>query len=141
MDDILSRSIAGENFAALLLSIFGACGLLLAAIGIYGLMAYSVQQRTPEIGIRMALGSEPARVRNVVVYQGMRLALIGTAMGIAAALVLSSILASQFYGYQPHDPLVFSITPVLLFAVAFTAVWFPAQRASRINPIDAIRQG
>jgi predicted permease len=141
MDDILSRSIAGENFAALLLSIFGACALLLAAIGIYGLMAYSVQQRTPEIGIRMALGSEPARVRNVVVYQGMRLALIGTAMGIAAALVLSSILASQFYGYQPHDPLVFSITPVLLFAVAFTAVWFPAQRASRINPIDAIRQG
>ncbi len=129
MDDILSRSIAGENFAALLLSIFGGCALLLAAIGIYGLMAYSVQQQTPEIGIRMALGSEPARVRNLVVYQGMRLALIGTVIGVAGALGLSHLLVSQFYGYQPHDPLVFSITPALLLAVAFAAVWFPARRA------------
>jgi predicted permease len=141
LDDILSRSIAGENFAALLLSIFGGCALLLAAIGIYGLMACSVQQQTPEIGIRMALGSEPRRVRNLVVYQGMRLAFIGTAIGLAAALGLSRALASQFYGYRPHDPVVFSVTPVLLLVIAFVAVWFPARRASRINPVDAIRRG
>jgi putative ABC transport system permease protein len=141
MDDILSRSIAGENFAALLLSIFGACALLLAAIGIYGLMAYSVQQQTPELGIRMALGSEPRRVRNLVVYQGMRLAFIGTAIGLAAALGLSRLLASRFYGYRPHDSMVFSVTPVLLLVIAFAAVWFPARRASRINPVDAIRNG
>jgi putative ABC transport system permease protein len=89
----------------------------------------------------MALGSEPARVRNLVVYQGMRLALLGTAIGIAAALGLSRVLASQFYGYRPHDPVVFSFTPILLFVIAFAAVWFPAQRASRINPVDAIRRG
>ncbi len=140
LDDILSRSIAGENFAAILLSIFGACALLLAAIGIYGLMAYSVQQQTPEIGVRMALGSAPARVRNLVIYQGMRMALAGTAMGIAGALGLSRLVASRFYGYQPRDLLVLSITPALLLLVAFAAVWFPARRASRINPVDAIRQ-
>jgi ABC-type lipoprotein release transport system permease subunit len=88
-----------------------------------------------------ALGSEPRRVRNLVVYQGMRLAFIGTAIGLAAALGLSRALASQFYGYRPHDPVVFSVTPVLLLVIAFVAVWFPARRASRINPVDAIRRG
>ena len=123
----------------LLMTVFGSAALLLAAIGIYGLMAYSVQQRTQEIGIRMALGALAGDVRNMVVFQGMRLAMVGVGIGIAAAYGLARVIASFLYGVQAHDPGVFVAIPVLLSLVALLAVWLPARRASRVDPVIALR--
>jgi ABC-type antimicrobial peptide transport system permease subunit len=123
----------------LLLTIFGATALILAAIGIYGLMAYSVQQRTQEMGIRMALGADRGHIRDLVVWQGMRLAIAGVVLGIAAAFGLTRFLASFLYGVKPWDPLVFVTVPLILSAVALLAVWFPASRASRLDPQQALR--
>ncbi len=139
MEEIVAKSTARQNLNMLLMNIFGSSALLLAAIGIYGLMAYSVQQRTQEIGIRMALGAQPGALRNMVLVQGMRLALIGVAIGIAAAFGLTRLLASLLFGVQPRDPLVFIAVPVLLTAVALLACYLPARRATRINPLEALR--
>jgi putative ABC transport system permease protein len=139
MDEVMQRSTAHESFNMLLLSIFGSAALLLAAIGIYGLMAYSVQQRTQEVGIRMALGADRSAIRRLVVWQGMRLALIGAAVGIAAALGLTRLIASFLFGVKPWDPMTFVAVPLLLTAVALLAVWVPAFRASKVDPIQALR--
>jgi putative ABC transport system permease protein len=139
MDEILVRSTAGREFNMLLLSIFGGSALVLAAIGIYGLMAYSVQQRTKEIGIRMALGAKSSDVRNMVLLQGMRLILVGVAIGIPTALSLTRFIASFLFGVKAQDPVVFGSVPIFLSAVAIFAVWLPARRASRMNPIEALR--
>ncbi len=139
MDEIVTGSIAGRKFNMLLLAIFGGAALLLAAIGIYGLMAYSVQQRTRELGIRLALGAEAGDVRNMVVVQGLRVALAGVAIGCAAALGLTQIITKFLFGVGPRDPVVFGLVPVLLSAVALVAVWIPARRASRIDPVEALR--
>ena len=139
MDEIVSRSTANTDFNTLVLTIFAGTALLLAAIGIYGLMAYSVEQRTQEIGIRLALGAESGAVRNMVMLQGMRLALIGVVIGVGSAFGLTKLIASLLYGVQARDPLVFIGIPVLLSAVAFLAVWIPARRATRVSPVDALR--
>ncbi len=139
MTEIVVQSTARQDFNMLLLTIFGATALVLAAIGIYGLMAYSVQQRTQEIGIRMALGADRGRIRDLVVWQGMRLAIVGVALGIAAAFGLTRFLASFLYGVKSWDPLAFVTVPVILTAVALVAVWFPATRASRLDPQQALR--
>jgi putative ABC transport system permease protein len=139
MTEVVSRSTSRERFNMLLMTVFGGSALLLAAIGIYGLMAYSVQQRTQEIGIRMALGALASDVRNMVVFQGMRLALIGVVIGIAAAFGLARVIASFLYGVQAHDLGIFVSIPVLLSLVALFAVWLPARRASRVNPVIALR--
>ncbi|HEV2132909.1 MAG TPA: ABC transporter permease [Terracidiphilus sp.] len=139
MDDIVIQSTARQNFNMLLLTIFGAVALILAAIGIYGLMAYSVQQRTQEMGIRMALGADRGRIRDLVVWQGMRLAIIGVVLGIAAGFGLTRFLASFLFGVKTWDPLVFATVPVVLSAVALLAVWFPATRAARLDPQQALR--
>src|SRR5665213_1327391 len=139
MDDIARRSLARQNFSMLLMTIFGSSALLLAAIGIYGVLAYSVRQRTQEIGIRLALGAQPRTVRNMILLQGMRLALAGVVIGIAAALGLTRLLASFLFGVQPRDPLVFIGVPILLSAVALFACYIPARRATRINPLEALR--
>jgi ABC-type antimicrobial peptide transport system permease subunit len=123
----------------LLMTIFGGAALVLAAIGIYGLMAYSVQQRTQEIGIRMALGALPGRVRWSVIWQGMTLVGVGIIVGIIAAFFLATLLASVLFGVTARDVLVFVGVPVALTATAFAAVWVAAQRASRIDPLDALR--
>ena len=123
----------------LLLTIFGAVALILAAIGIYGLMAYSVQQRSHEIGIRMALGADRGRVRNFVVWQGMRLATIGVAIGLVAAFGLTRFLASLIFGVKAWDPMAFAAAPVILSIVALLAVWLPPSRASRLDPQQALR--
>ena len=125
----------------LLMTVFGASALLLAAIGIYGLMAYSVEQRTQEIGIRLALGAEARQVKNMVVLQGMRLTLAGVALGVAAAFGLTRFLASFLFGVEAWDPLVFVSVPLVLAMVALLAVWLPARRASGVDPIDALRYG
>ncbi len=139
MDEIVVQSTARADFNMVLLTIFGCSALLLAAIGIYGLMAYSVEQRTQEIGIRMALGAESHNVRNMVIVQGMRLALIGVVIGIAASFGLTRLIATFLFGVKSWDPTVFAIVPLILSAVALFAVWLPARRATRVDPIDALR--
>lgn len=139
MDEVVSLSTARQRFNMLLMTIFGCSALLLAAIGIYGLMAYSVEQRTHEIGIRLALGADASRVRNMVVFQGMRLALAGVVIGIAAAFGLARFIESFLFGVKAHDPMVFILVPVVLSAVALLAVWLPAARASRVKPAEALR--
>ena len=113
---------------------------MLAAIGIYGLMAYSVQQRTQEIGIRIALGAAAESVRNMVIRQGMSVALFGVATGAAAAFGLSRAIASFLFGVTARDPLVFTVVPALLTAVAFFGVWLPARRAASVDPVVALRE-
>jgi ABC-type antimicrobial peptide transport system permease subunit len=122
-----------------LMTVFGLSALLLAAIGVYGLMAYSVEQRTQEIGIRLALGAQTTQVKNMVVFQGMRLALIGVVIGVAAAFGLARLISTFLYGVTARDPLVFVGVPILLAIVALLAVWIPARRASHVDPIIALR--
>jgi ABC-type antimicrobial peptide transport system permease subunit len=139
MEEVVSRSISRQRFNMFLMTVFGASALLLAAIGIYGLMAYSVEQRTQEIGIRMALGAEAAQVRRMVVVQGMRLAVVGVVVGLGAAWGFSRLMASLLYGVRATDPAVFAVMPALLAIVSFVAVWLPARRASTVNPLVALR--
>lgn len=139
MDEISNRSTARARFNTSLLSVFGPSALLLAAIGIYASMAYSVQQRTQEIGIRLALGARQAQVRTMVVLEGMRLALAGAAIGLAAAFLFARLLAEFLFGVQARDLVVFLTVPALLSAVALAAAWLPALRASRIDPVIALR--
>jgi len=139
LDEVVERSTARENFNMLLLTIFGAVALILASIGIYGLMAYSAQQRTQEMGIRMALGADRSAIRNLVVWHGMRLALGGVVLGVGAAFGLTRLLASFLFGVKPWDPAVFVIVPLILTAVALLAVWLPATQASRLDPMQALR--
>jgi predicted lysophospholipase L1 biosynthesis ABC-type transport system permease subunit len=139
MDEVVARSTARQSFNMLLLTIFGTVALVLAAIGIYGLMAYSVQQRTQEMGIRMALGADRSTIRNLVVWHGMRLAVVGVVLGIAASFGLTRLIASFLFGVKSWDPIVFVIVPVILSAVALLAVWLPATRAARLDPMQALR--
>jgi ABC-type antimicrobial peptide transport system permease subunit len=139
MDEIVISSTSRQRFNMMLLTIFGSSALLMAAIGIYGLMAYSVQQRTQELGIRMALGAQASNIRNMVIRQGLVLALIGVVIGIGGALWLTHFLASFLFGVKAWDPTAFVITPVLLMAVALFAVWIPARRATRVDPMAALR--
>jgi predicted permease len=139
MTQVVANSTAREDFNMLLLTIFGASALILAAIGIYGLMAYSVQQRTQEMGIRMALGADRSRIRSLVVWHGMRLALVGVVIGIGAAFGLTRFIASLLFGVKTWDPAVFVTVPVVLSLVALLAVWMPATRASRLDPQQALR--
>jgi len=139
MEQVVGESTARSDFNTLLLSIFAGLALLLAAIGIYGLMTYSVQQRTQEIGIRMALGASPGSVRKMVVLQGMRLAAVGVVIGVAAALALTRFMAGLIYGVKTWDPVVFVTIAVLLGTVSWLATYIPARRASRVEPMVALR--
>ena len=139
MEEVVVRSTARQDFNMLLLTIFGGSALILAAIGIYGLMAYSVQQRTQEIGIRMAMGADRARITKMVVWQGMRLTLVGVVIGVGAAFGLTKLVASLLFGVKQWDPIVFVSVPLVLSAVALFAVWLPALRASKLNPMEALR--
>jgi len=139
MGRVAVQSTAGSDFNLILLLTFAALAVLLAAVGIYGLMAYSVQQRTQEIGIRVALGAGIRDVRNMIVFQGMRLALIGIALGIFVALGVTRLMASLVFGVKTTDPTVFMAGAILLGGVALIAAYVPARRASRIDPLDALR--
>ena len=139
MSQIVSRSTSREQFNTLLMTVFALSALALAAIGIYGVMAYAVQQRTREIGVRLALGAEPRAVRTMVVLQGMRLALIGVIIGVGAAYELSHYMKSMLFGVEVRDPLVFVGVPLLLVFIALLAVWVPAGRASKVDPLGALR--
>ena len=139
MDEIEARSIARQRFNMLLLIIFGSSGLLMAAIGVYGVMSYSVEQRTQEIGVRMALGAQASNLRNMIIGQGMTLALLGVLAGTGGAFWLTRFLASFLFGVKVWDPLAFLLTPVLLYVVALLAIWIPARRATRVDPMTALR--
>lgn len=123
----------------LVMTVFGGAALLLAAIGIYGLMAYSVQQRTQEIGIRLALGAETGQVWKMVVVQGMRLVVVGVVIGLASASGLARFIASFLFEVGALDPTSFIAVPIVLAAVAMVAVMVPARRASRVDPNLALR--
>jgi putative ABC transport system permease protein len=139
MSEVVSRSVSRQKFNMWLMTVFGFSALLLAAIGIYGLMAYSVEQRTQEIGIRLALGAQASQVKNMVVRQGMTLAIVGVAIGLAAAFGLARFIATFLFGVGKWDPVVFVAVPGVLTLVALIAVWLPARRASRVDPILALR--
>jgi putative ABC transport system permease protein len=140
MDEVEARNIARQRFNMVLLTIFGLSGLLMAAIGVYGVMSYTVQQRTQELGVRMALGAQAANLRNMVIGQGMTLALLGVVVGLGGAFWLTRLLAGFLFGVKAWDPLAFLLTPPLLCAVALLAVWIPARRATRVDPMTALRQ-
>jgi putative ABC transport system permease protein len=139
MDEVVSRSTSRQRFNMWLMTVFGLSALLLAAIGIYGLISYSVQQRTQEIGIRMALGAELRQVEQMVITQGMRFAFIGVAAGLIAAFGLARLIAGFLFGVKAWDPLVFTVVPLVLSAIALFAVWLPARRATRVDPVTALR--
>ncbi len=139
MDELLARSVAPRRFPLLLLGTFAGLALVLAAVGIYGVMSYLVAQRRHEIGIRMALGAEARDVRRLVVGQGMKLVLIGLALGAAGALVLTRVLQGLLFAVSATDPVTFVAVALLLVLVALAACWIPARRATRIDPLAALR--
>jgi putative ABC transport system permease protein len=139
MDQVMAESTATSEFNTTLLGIFAFLAILLASIGLYGLMAYSVQQRTVEFGIRLALGADFGGLRNMVLFQAMKLAIAGIAIGLVAARFLTKVMATLLYGVKPNDPLVFGTVAGVLAAVALLAAYIPARRALRIDPIMALR--
>jgi putative ABC transport system permease protein len=139
MDDIAVRAIAPTRFSMTVLIVFGASALLLAAVGMYGVMAYAVQQRTYEIGVRLALGAGLHQVRNMVLFDGLKLTLCSVALGGVTAAALSGTLTAFLFGVRAHDVLAFTVAPALLGIVAFVAVWIPARRASRVDPAEVLR--
>jgi len=136
---IIDGELARPRFNMFLMSLFGLVALILAAVGVYGLLAYLVTQRTQEIGIRLALGAKVTQVKRMVVIQGMRLALVGVVVGIALAFAFARAMGSFLFGVKSWDPAVFVVAPVVLTLVALLAAWIPAGRASRVNPNDALR--
>jgi len=139
MEDLLGRFVAQPRFNMLLLGTFAGLALVLASVGIYGVISYSVAQRMHEIGVRMALGATPAAVLRLVLSQGMRLALIGVAIGVVGALATSRVLASMLFGVTTYDPLVFGAIAMLLVSVALVATFLPARRATKVDPVVALR--
>jgi ABC-type antimicrobial peptide transport system permease subunit len=139
MEEHVRTAYLLPRIAAMLFGVFGCIGLILAAIGLYGVMSYAVSRRTREIGIRMALGAHTGMVERLIVRQGMVLAVIAMMLGWPAAWLLSRLASSFLYGIQPHDSLTFGVVPVFLAVVALVACWLPARRAASIDPVQALR--
>jgi putative ABC transport system permease protein len=139
MDQLLADSLSRSRFTMLLLGIFAAVALLLAAVGIYGLIAYSVTQRAQELGIRIALGAERHDVLRLVLAQGTRLTLLGVAIGVLAAIAFSRLLSTLLFGVSATDPLTFAGVAALLAVVALAACFIPARRATKVDPMVALR--
>ena len=139
MESLISDSLAARRFAMILLGAFAVLALVLANVGIYGVIAYIVGQRTQEIGIRMALGAQRNDVLRLVVWQGARLALMGVSIGIAGALALTRLMTKLLYGVSATDPLTFAGLALILTAVAIAACCLPARRAMRVDPVVALR--
>ncbi len=139
MDEVVSNSFAARRLSMILLGVFAALALVLACVGIYGVISYLVGQRTHEIGVRMALGAQRSDVLRLVVGQGAKMALIGVAIGIGTALGLTRLMANQLFGVSAHDPLTFAGVAVLLIIVALAACYIPARRAMRVDPLIALR--
>jgi len=139
MDDVVTNSLSQSRFNMLLLGAFAGLALLLAAIGIYSVLSYSVRQRVPEIGIRLALGARLSDVLRMVVVEGMKPTLVGVGIGIVAALALGRLVASLIFQVKPADPITFVGVAILLTGIALLACVIPAYRASRVDPVIALR--
>jgi len=139
MDDLISTSLAQPRFSTLLLGLFAAIALTLAAIGLYGVISYAVSQRTREIGVRMALGAGPRDIVRLVVGQGFRMTAIGLAIGLAGAFALTRLLSGLLFEVTPYDAASFAGLPLLLAAIALAACWIPARRAARVDPLISLR--
>jgi putative ABC transport system permease protein len=139
LSEVLSDSLSQRRFNMLLLSIFGMAGLLLAAVGVYGVLSHAVTQRTHEIGIRMALGAQRSNIVRLVVNHGLKLVLVGLAAGLGSALVLTRLLSTLLYGVTPTDPFILITVSLLLFCVALVACYIPARRATKVDPMVALR--
>jgi predicted permease len=139
MDEVVSNSFAVRRLAMILLGVFASLALLLACVGIYGVISYLTGQRTHEIGVRMALGAQRSNVLKLVMGHGARMALIGVAIGIVSALGLTRLMANQLFGVSAHDPLTFAGVAMLLIIVAIAACYMPAERATRVDPMIALR--
>jgi putative ABC transport system permease protein len=139
MNEILGRSVASQRYNAVLLALFALLAVSLSAVGIYGVISYSVSRRTRDIGVRMALGAQKTHVIRIVVEQGLRLTLIGVGIGIVGALALTRFLSSLLYGVKPTDPVTFVAVSLLLTGIALLACYIPARRAARVDPVVALR--
>ena len=139
MEAIVRETFARQTFSALLLGGFSLVSLVLAAVGIYGVLAYSVTERTREIGVRVALGADPGRILTLVLGSGMRVVLVGALLGTGGALALTGLLKSLLFGVKAHDPATFAAVPAVLIAVALAAAYLPARRASRLAPVEALK--
>jgi putative ABC transport system permease protein len=140
MASVLATSLAQRRFSMVVISVFAALALLLSAVGIYGVIAYLVEQRTQEIGVRMALGAAPRHVIGMVVGEGLALAGLGILIGLCGAALVAPAIAGLLFGIGPLDPVSFGSIAVLLTAVAALACFVPARRATRIDPLTALRQ-
>jgi putative ABC transport system permease protein len=139
LQDRIATTLEQRRFTTLLLSSFAALALFLAAIGIYGVLSYTVSQRTQEIGIRMALGGKPSQVLGLILGYGLRLAVVGTVVGVGGAFAISRLLRSLLFGVTPTDAATYALAPMVLIAMALLASYIPAARATRIDPVVALR--
>ncbi len=140
MDQIIARSVADRRFALELLGVFAGVALLLAAIGIYGVMSYSFSQRTHEVGIRIALGAQRLDILRMAVGEGMRIVVIGLGLGLAGAAIVTRFFRSMLFNVAPIDPLTFASVAAILAGVALFACYIPARRATRVDPLVALRE-
>jgi len=139
LDRLISDSVSPQRFSSALVAIFAGLALVLAAVGIYGVMSYIVSRRTQEIGVRMALGAQMSSVRRMILGQTLKLALMGVGLGLAGAFVVGRFLTSMLFGVGMYDPATFLGVAALLIAVALAASYIPARRAMRVDPIVALR--
>jgi ABC-type antimicrobial peptide transport system permease subunit len=140
MNDVIDGSLASRRFSAELVGVFAIVALLLASVGIYGLLAYMVGQRSHEIGVRMALGAMPSTIAKMIVSRGVGLAGIGVGIGLILSGIMAPLISSLLYGVRPLDPEVFIAVPLILMIVVLLASYIPARRAARVNPIIALRE-
>jgi putative ABC transport system permease protein len=141
MNEVIDGSLVLRRFSAQLVGVFALVALLLASVGIYGLLAYMVGQRSHEIGVRMALGAMPSTIGKMVVSRGVGLTGIGVVIGVLLSGIMAPLISTLLYGVRPLDPEVFFAVPLILLVVALLASYIPARRAARVNPIVALREG
>jgi putative ABC transport system permease protein len=138
--EVISESVAQQRFSMLLIALFGLVALFLSAVGLYGVVAYTVSLRTREIGLRMAIGAMPSDVMKMILGGGMKLAALGVVLGVAAALALSTLVEKMLFQVEPSDPASYGVTALILLAVAALACYIPARRAMRVDPMVTLQQ-